>query len=104
MIDHATTSAPVFFGTHALHSEHQFTSLVLNNYRDKVVEVKSSHYDRIQPNNRPIDDPLIQLEAKGTHAITPERMGSPYDQLSMANEYFMKSHILWPVSQRPLSA
>jgi len=46
----------------------------------------------------------IAYERKGTHAITPERMGSPYDQLSMANEYFMKSHILWPVSQRPLSA
>ena len=77
MIDHATTSAPVFFGTHALHSEHQFTSLVLNNYRDKVVEVKSSHYDRIQPNNRPIDDPLIQLEAKGTLPITHVSKGSP---------------------------
>jgi hypothetical protein len=46
----------------------------------------------------------LQGERVGAHAITPERMGSPYDQLSMANEYFMKSHILWPVSQRPLSA
>ena len=79
MIDHALTSTPVFFGTHALHSEHQFTSLVSNNYRDKVVEVKSSHYDRIQPNNRPIDDPLIQLEAKGTLTLGYDRMGFPCD-------------------------
>ena len=29
--------------------------------------------------NYPYDNPLIQSEAKGTHAITPERMGAPYD-------------------------
>jgi len=26
---------------------------------------------------KPINNPMIQLEAKGTHAITPERMGGP---------------------------
>ena len=29
--------------------------------------------------NYPYDNPLIQSEAKGTHAITPDLMGGPCD-------------------------